>query len=62
MMLIFFKTRCEYLERGTAFCLLLNPAQAKEILGRGGINLVIVDIRLENDDDEKDVLVCNEFS
>lgn len=52
----FLKTRCEYLEReGYRVLPALNPAQAKEILGRGGINLVIVDIRLENDDDEKDV-------
>jgi CheY-like chemotaxis protein len=51
----FLKTRSEFLEKaGYSVIPALNPAEAREALGRGGIDLAIIDIRLVNDDDEKD--------
>jgi len=32
----------------------LSPVQARELLGQGGIDLAILDLRLANDDDERD--------
>jgi CheY-like chemotaxis protein len=52
----FLKTRSELLEsEGYRVIQSTNPAQARKLLGKGGIDLAILDIRLEDDDDEKDV-------
>jgi len=51
----FLKTRAEFLEReGYLVVPAANPTEARRKLEAGGIDLAIVDIRLENDDDEKD--------
>jgi len=51
----FLSTRREYLERaGYAVIPANNPTEARQKLESGGIDLAILDIRLENDDDERD--------
>lgn len=51
----FLKTRVEFLEQeGYHVIQATNPTEARRRLEQGGIDLVILDIRLENDDDEKD--------
>jgi CheY-like chemotaxis protein len=52
----FLKARCEYLEQKDFHVVpVMNPSEARDVLGRGGIDLAIIDIRLLNDEDEKDV-------
>jgi CheY-like chemotaxis protein len=51
----FLQTRCEYLEQaGHHIVTARGPTEARGILSRGNIDLAILDIRLEDDDDEKD--------
>lgn len=51
----FLKTRTEFLERdGYQVIPAADPTEARCILERGGIDLAILDIRLRDDDDEKD--------
>jgi CheY-like chemotaxis protein len=51
----FLETRREFLEQeGYRVIPALNPTEARRALERGRIDLAILDIRLENDDDEKD--------
>jgi len=51
----FLKTRAEFLEEeGYLVIPAANPTEARRKLELGGIDLAIVDIRLENDDDERD--------
>lgn len=51
----FLQTRCEYLElAGHGIVTAQNPTEAKAILSLGGIDLAVLDIRLKDDDDEKD--------
>ena len=51
----FSETRAEFLEReGYKVLLVVNPTDAKRLLEKGGIDLAILDIRMTNDDDEKD--------
>jgi CheY-like chemotaxis protein len=52
----FLKARSELLEmEGYRVIQATNPAQARKIIEKGGIDLAIIDIRLEDNDDEKDV-------
>jgi len=52
----FLSTREEILERaGYTVITAHNPAEARQKLAIGGVDLAILDIRLENDDDERDV-------
>jgi len=52
----FLKTRAEFLrEEGYHVIEAANSTEARQRLGAGGINLAILDIRLENDDDERDL-------
>jgi CheY-like chemotaxis protein len=52
----FLKTRAEFLrQEGYQVIPALNPTEARRLLERGEMNLAILDIRLENDDDEKDI-------
>jgi len=52
----FLKTRAEFLEQeGYLVIPAASPTEARRKLEVGGIDLAIVDIRLENDDDEKDI-------
>lgn len=51
----FSETRAEFLEReGYKVILAINPTDAKKLLENGGIDLAILDIRMTDDDDEKD--------
>lgn len=51
----FLRTRSEFLEQeGYLIVPANNPTEARRKLEAGGIDLAIVDIRLESDDDEKD--------
>jgi predicted nucleotide-binding protein len=51
----FLQTRCEYLEQaGHSIVTARGPTEARVILSRGRIDLAVLDIRLEDDDDEKD--------
>ncbi len=51
----FLATRREFLERaGYTVIPASNPTEARQKLEIGGIDLAILDIRLENDDDERD--------
>lgn len=51
----FLKTRREYLEQaGHNIIAASAPAEARAILLQGKIDLAVLDIRLDNDDDEKD--------
>ncbi len=51
----FLKTRSEFLEQeGYQVIQAGNPAEARRLLEKGGIDLAILDIRLRDDDDEKD--------
>jgi len=51
----FLKTRSEFLEReGYLVVPATSPTEAWRKLKTGGIDLAIVDVRLVNDDDEKD--------
>lgn len=50
------RTRSEFLEQEEYRVIpALNPTEARRVLERGGIDLAILDIRLEDDDDEKDI-------
>ncbi len=52
----FLKTRSEFLEQeGYLVVPANNPTEARRKLEKGGIDLAILDIRLVDDDDEKDV-------
>ena len=52
----FLETRCEYLEQaGHRIITALTPTAARGTLSRGTIDLAVLDIRLEDDDDEKDM-------
>jgi CheY-like chemotaxis protein len=52
----FRKTRAEFLEQeGYLVIQAANPTEARQCLEAGGIDLAILDIRLENDDDERDI-------
>lgn len=52
---IFGKVRAELLEaNGYKVIIALNPAEAEEILAKGGIDLAILDMRLTNDEDDSD--------
>jgi CheY-like chemotaxis protein len=52
----FLDTRREYLEKeGYRVIPALNLSEAKRVIGQGNIDLAILDIRLEDDDDEKDI-------
>lgn len=52
----FLKTRAEFLEReGYHVIPATDPIEARRVLERGDIELAILDIRLQDDDDEKDV-------
>ncbi|MGD9091211.1 MAG: response regulator [Anaerolineales bacterium] len=52
----FLKTRTEFLEKeGYRVVSATNPTEARRVLERGDIDLAILDIRLLNDDDEKDL-------
>jgi CheY-like chemotaxis protein len=52
----FLRTRVEFLEQeGYHVIPALNLTEARRVLERDGIDLAILDIRLEDDDDEKDV-------
>jgi predicted nucleotide-binding protein len=52
----FLKTRKEILEQeGYRVLTAANPDQARQILGKEHVDLAILDIRLENDNDEKDL-------
>ncbi len=56
----FLETRCEFLEQeGFRIIPALDPAEAKRILDQGNIHLAILDLRLLNDDDEKDLSGLN---
>jgi len=51
----FLNTRAEFLEQeGYLVVPAINPTEARRRLEAGGIDLAILDIRLVNDDDEKD--------
>jgi DNA-binding NtrC family response regulator len=51
----FLRTRAEFLEQeGYRVILAADPTEARRVLEQGGIDLAILDIRLLNDDDEKD--------
>lgn len=51
----FSETRAEFLEsEGYKVILAVNPTDAKKLLENGGIDLAILDIRMTNDDDDKD--------
>jgi CheY-like chemotaxis protein len=51
----FLKTRTEFLElEGYQVIPAADPIEARRLLEQGGIDLAILDIRLRNDDDEKD--------
>jgi CheY-like chemotaxis protein len=51
----FLKTRSEFLEQnGYQLLLAVEPGEAKRMIEQGRIDLVILDLRLINDDDEKD--------
>lgn len=51
----FLKARTEFLKQeGYEVIWATNPTEARRILERGGIDLAILDIRLVNDQDEKD--------
>jgi DNA-binding NtrC family response regulator len=51
----FLKTRTDFLKQ-EGYCVILatSPAEAQRLLERGGIDVAILDIRLRDDDDEKD--------
>ncbi len=52
----FLKTRAEFLEQeGYLVIPAAGPTEARRILEAGKIDLAVVDIRLVNDDDEKDI-------
>jgi DNA-binding NtrC family response regulator len=52
----FLKTRAEFLEQeGYLVIPAADPTESRRKLELGGIDLAIVDIRLRNDDDDKDV-------
>jgi len=52
----FLRTRREFLEQeGYRVIPALTPTEARRVLERGGVDLAVLDIRLENDDDEKDI-------
>jgi DNA-binding response OmpR family regulator len=52
----FLKTRLEFLEQeGYQVFPAANPTEARRALERGGIDVAILDIRLRDDDDEKDI-------
>lgn len=52
----FLKTRSEFLEQeGYQVVFAADPTEARRKLEAGGIDLAILDIRLLDDDDEKDV-------
>ncbi len=52
----FVRARAELLEqRGIRVVAAANPFQARELLDKGGIDLAVLDIRLIDDDDEKDL-------
>jgi CheY-like chemotaxis protein len=56
----FLETRRESLEReGLKVVPALDPGEARNILEQGGIDLAILDLRLLNDDDEKDLSGLN---
>jgi len=51
----FLKTRAEFLEKeGYQVIPATNPTEARRLLEQGGIDLAVLDIRLVDDDDEKD--------
>ena len=53
-------TRCEALEQeGYKVVPARNPEEAKDILNRGGIDVAVIDVRLINDNDEKDLSGLN---
>lgn len=62
----FCRTRAEFLEQeGYRVLPAATPTEARRLLERGGIDLAILDIRLENDDDEKDtsgLLIAQEIA
>jgi DNA-binding NtrC family response regulator len=52
----FLKTRSEFLEQhGYQIILAFEPIEAKRIIEQGQVDLAILDLRLINDDDEKDL-------
>ena len=52
----FLKVRSEFLEAaGYRVAVANNPHEARQLLEGGGIDLAVLDIRLVNDDDEKDL-------
>lgn len=52
----FLKIRSEFLEsKGYRVIPAANPAEARKLLEQGGIDLAILDIRLQDDDDDKDI-------
>lgn len=51
----FLKTRAEFLEQeGYRVIPAKDPIEARRVLDQGGIDLAVLDIRLQDDDDEKD--------
>jgi predicted nucleotide-binding protein len=51
----FLKTRCEYLEQeGYNVITASTPIEARDLLLQGMVDLAVLDVRLEDDDDEKD--------
>jgi len=51
----FLKTRGEFLEReGYQVVPAANPTEARRLLEQGNIDLAVLDIRLVDDDDERD--------
>lgn len=51
----FLKTRTEFLEQENYYVIpATDPTQARRVLEQGEVDLAILDIRLRNDDDEKD--------
>ncbi len=51
----FLKTRAEFIEQdGYHVIAATNPTQARRVLEKGDVDLAILDIRLRDDDDEKD--------
>ncbi len=56
----FCATRAEFLEHeGYRVLIAKDPNEARRLLRKGGIDLAIIDIRLTNDDDEKDASGLN---